>query len=392
MDHQGRLKKLQQVIKEQGWEGVILFYSRDIYYFSGTAQPGYLMVRPDDFRLFVRSGLEFALAQSSLPPEGIVAERSLEAACGQMFPGEGGGQAVGTELDLLPVSQARFFEKALGARQLQECSPALLNLRMVKEPEEIACLKEAGSAAHAGHSAALEALKPRVTELELAAAVENAQRLAGHEGMYFFRPLDVVMSRGPLASGPNLSRISGVIFSITGTGLSAAVPAGPSRRALAPGDLVLIDIPPCIRGYHADQTRMYCLGQPPDRVALGHERLRAVADRLTADLRPGMTAGDAYEMAIDEASARGVLDSFMRFPTGVKAHFVGHGIGLEVSEPPLLAKEGREVLRQDMALALEMHLMSEDGVTLKLEDTVVLTDNGCRLLTVSPREIGTPVP
>jgi Xaa-Pro aminopeptidase len=71
-----------------------------------------------------------------------------------------------------------------------------------------------------------------MTELELAAAVENAHRLAGHEGIFFIRQPDFFMSRGPITSGPNLFKISGVVYTITGVGLSSSVPAGPSQRKM----------------------------------------------------------------------------------------------------------------------------------------------------------------
>ena len=77
----------------------------------------------------------------------------------------------------------------------------------------------------------------------------------------------------------------------------------------------------------------------------------------------------------------------MAFASKVKAHFVGHGIGLELNEPPLLARKGDTVLKEGMVLAIEMHVMEPDGLTMKLEDTVHLTAQGARLLTLSPREL-----
>ena len=224
-------------------------------------------------------------------------------------------------------------------------------------------------------------------KLELAAVVENAHRLAGHDGAIYLRPPDVIMARGPLASGPNLREISGVVFSITGRGLNPAWPTGPSRRVIQAGDLVLIDIPPCVNGYHADQTRMYCAGRPPEDVLSLYDRLLAVADYLILNLRPGLTAGQAYLMAETRAGDLGLGDSFMRFPSGARAHFVGHGLGLELNEPPLLVRGSGEVLRADMVLTVEMHVMETEGYPLKIEDTILLTVNGARLLTKSPREM-----
>ncbi|MBI4777269.1 MAG: aminopeptidase P family protein [Deltaproteobacteria bacterium] len=387
MNHIERVSALQDAIRDQGWAGVVLFYSRDVFYYAGTGRPSYLAVLPHDYALFARSGFECGLGHGSFPSERTFSARSLTEVCSIMFPGDGRTQTVGSELDIMTVHQARSFHKALGHRRLVDASPLLMRRRMVKDPEEIACVEKACEAAHCGHKAALTHLRPGVTELELSAAVENAQRLAGHEGIFFFRQPGVFMSRGPMASGPNISEVSGVIFAITGVGLSAAVPAGPSLRSIQQGDLVLIDIPPCVQGYHADQTRMYCAGEATDRAQSLYQRLRGVADHMIENLRPGITAGDAYLMAVEKAADLGIGESFLRFPSGQKAHFVGHGIGLEISEPPLLSRSDKTMLEQGMVLAIEIHLMERDGTTLKLEDTVCIEKSGCRVLTKSPRDI-----
>jgi Xaa-Pro dipeptidase len=382
-----RIANARARLEADNLAGCILFYSRDVLYYTGTAQPAWLILRPDDYRLFVRSGMEFTARESWLPPDRITRERSLSAAAREMFPGEGRGRDIGTELDLLPVLQAPVFQKAVGGRRLVDFSPAVLEQRGIKAEEEVEVIREACAAAAAGHEAAVEFLSSNAekTELALAAAVENAHRLAGHEGLFFMRQADFVMGRGPLASGPNLREISGVVFTITGRGLSAAVPAGASRRPLKRGELILIDIPTCIKGYHADQTRMYCLGRPPHHAVDLYDRLLELADGLLESIRPGLTCDQVYGMARREAGRLGIEDSLLRFPTGIQAHFVGHGLGLELNEPPLIAGGRSDELMANMVLALELHVMDRDGITLKLEDTFLLSETGCRLLTSSPR-------
>lgn len=95
----------------------------------------------------------------------------------------------------------------------------------------------------AGHKAVLSTLIEGVSELEVAAAVENAHRLAGHEGIFFIRQPDIFMSRGPISSGPSFFGTSGVVYTISGVGVSPSVPAGPSKRKIVGGDLVMVDIP-----------------------------------------------------------------------------------------------------------------------------------------------------
>jgi len=165
------------------------------------------------------------------------------------------------------------------------------------------------------------------------------------------------MSRGPLASGPNLRRTSGTLYTLSGTGLSSAVPTGPSRRIINNRDLVLIDIPACIEGYHADQSRIYVVGETPPRVAVLFEKLREVADHIIRNMRPGIVLKDLFHEALSKAGSIGLKGSFMRFDNGSRAHFIGHGIGLEINEPPLLSATSDIVVSPGMTIALELHLM-----------------------------------
>jgi len=385
--YERRVNHLQEVLRGRGLAGAILFQSRDIFYYTGTAQPSYFVVLPNNHMLFVRKGYEFARRECGLEAERIVSETNIEAICQQMFPGGGAREKLGTELDVLTVLQSRRLSRALGGRELVDVSGDVLNQRMIKDPKEIESIKKACCALHAGHMATVSCLRAGMSELELAANVENAQRLAGHEGIFFMRLPDFVMSRGPLASGPNLRQTSGTVYTITGIGLSSAVPAGPSHRIMEPGDLVLVDIPACVEGYHADQSRMYAVGRIPEGALDLFYRLREVSDFLFNSLSPGMTTGEAFALAEGRSMELDLGPAFMGFESQANAYFVGHGIGLELNEPPLLVRQGNVLLESGMVLAIEMHVMVPGGLTVKLEDTVHLTQEGVQVLTTSPREL-----
>jgi len=382
-----RIQQLQETIKDRRLAGAVLFHSRDVLYYTGTAQPAYLVVLPDDYLLFVSRGYDFAQRDCGLAAERMVAEGKIDQICRRMFPGPGAGERVGTEFDLLTVPHARRLQEALRGRELVDIAPEVLHQRMAKDLSEIDSIRKACAAVHAGHEAVLAHLKPGLSELELSAHVEGAQRLAGHEGMIFLRTTDPVMGRGCLGSGPNLKETSGTVYTLTGIGLSSAVPVGASRRLIEAGDLVLVDIPACIEGYHADQSRTYALGRAPERAVELFRRLREVSDLLMERVRPGISCGEMVALAFSRAEDLGLAESFMRFQRGTKAHFIGHGIGLEVNEAPLITRNNETILRPGTTLALEIHVMDPEGITVKLEDTLYLTEEGLQLLTLSPREL-----
>lgn len=387
MGHEDRLKILQDKIKELQLCGALLFYSRDVLYYTGTAQPSYLVVLPQEYFLFVRSGLEFALNDVFIPKDRIKEERRLENIHKLIFSKRHSTNKIGTELDLLPAKQLYDFKKAFPEYEFFDVSPFILEQRQIKDVSEINKLEKACEAIDAGHEAVLSVLREGITELELAAAVENAHRLAGHEGIFFIRQPDFFMGRGPISSGPNLFKISGVVYSITGVGLSPSVPAGPSRRSISKGDLIIVDIPTLVEGYHADQTRTYVLGKANQKIKTMYNRLKEISDYLIEKIKPGLKCGEIYQMAIEKSKALKVPDVFLNFGRGRRSLMIGHGIGLELNEPPILTLYDDSKISENLVVALDMHMMDENVGVVKLEDMVLITNSRNQILTKSPRDL-----
>ena len=386
MEH--RIRALQQRLAAGGLDAALLVYSRDVLYYTGTAQPSCLAVTPNDYTLYVRSGFDFALRDVFIPRERLAEERRLEKVLAGLLTGLAGKPPrVGAELDIVTAEQLEALRKAAPGVEFVNVSPVTLEQRKVKEPAEIGKLRRACDAIHAGHEAVLATLREGVTELELAAAVENAHRLAGHEGVFFIRLPDFFMSRGPIGAGPNLSQISGVVYTITGVGLSPAVPAGPSRRPIGRGETVVVDIPTLVEGYHADQTRTYCIGKAGQDVHALYNDLTAVADHLVGALRPGMTGRDVYRLARQKAGELGREAEFMSFGAGKASRILGHGIGLELNEPPILSEHDTSAIPEGCVVALDLHMMPEAGGVVKLEDMVLDGRAGYEILTKTPRRL-----
>lgn len=386
--HHNRILVLQDHIRQRGLAAAFLHLSRDIYYYTGTAQPGWLVVTPDRVHLFLRSGLGFALGQSTLAPDQISRESNLARIIAAMVSGDTSKLSFGAELDVMTVPQFQKLQASLGTDAITDISPLILSQRMVKDQSEIATIRKAAVALDAGHRAAMQHWRAGISELDASAIVENGQRRAGHEGVYFVRQPDFTMGRGPLASGDRIKQISGVVFTLSGTGLSAAIPAGASHKKIDPGDLVIVDIPTCVEGYHGDQTRTYSFGPPDSRVQNLYRALRQTADLLIGDISPAMTSGDIFEKACFHAENQGIGDLFLMFPDQGRAHFVGHGVGLDLNEPPFLSKGSRDAIRAGMVLAIELHLFDPQIGMVKLEDMIAVHAGTCQILTLSPREIG----
>jgi Xaa-Pro aminopeptidase len=233
------------------------------------------------------------------------------------------------------------------------------------------------------HAAMCAFIRPGIAEHELAGEVERALRRAGHDGVVFQRRWDAKLAmEGAIASGPDLSTISRGPVTITGVGLSEAFPMGASTRRLERGDLVNIDLGLNRAGYHGDMARTYAVGELPD----GIERLagicRELQDVALAAVRPGVAAHEVYDATLEAAGRLGVEDVFQG-----GGPYIGHSIGLELDEPPVLGPGVETPIEAGMILAIEPKLISPAFGALNIEDDVVVTADGCEVLGDLPRAV-----
>ncbi len=384
-----RIEVLQKSLLDAGVDVALLCYSKSLYYYSGTTQPSFLIVTPEDFDLLVLKGMEHVAYESWLPGKKISEAKSgFKDITGVLKRLEVTGGALGMEMDVTP---AVFYLRMAGAFpqfKIIDVSKIILEQRKIKDAWELKCMREACRIVHAGHERILEILREGMTEIELSAEIEDAHRRAGHEGLYFHRQFDFFMGRGVLASGEDLSRIAGKVQSITGMGLSPAVPLGASRRTIKRGDMIVVDIPTLYKGYHSDQSRTYVIGKAPVACLDLYQGMKEISDRTIQHLRPGVSCADLYETALSVARETGMEPFYMRLAGNPEIlPFIGHGIGLEVNELPLLSRNNRDVIREGVVTTLEIEMWKSEREVVKLEDTIAVHADGAEILTLSPRDL-----
>ena len=382
-----------------GIDAALLLHPRDVLYYAGTVRPAALSVTQRDAVLLVRRGLEWARLETSItrvkPMEGFAA---LVETC--RGPGLDGG-VLGTELDVVSVHVYHRLTQSLEADaqrrkgagwSVVDVSPLVLAQRAVKDEEEIAVLRRAAAIADIGQAAVPRTAAGGLSELALAAEVEAAMRRAGHEG---FQPLRYPEARGAgvlMMSGPHLSIRGGHGLVVTGAGLSPAMPYGPSTRRLRKGDLVVLDVGATCDGYTSDEARTYVVGPATAAQDALVQVTSAAQDAVFAALRPGVSSGDLLAAA-EEVVARGAPPHFCAGSLTLPG-FVGHGLGLEIDEPPVLWRREETLMQQGMVLAIEVEVsVPASGWMAKLEDAVVILADGCQVLTKAPRrllELGAP--
>jgi Xaa-Pro aminopeptidase len=258
---------------------------------------------------------------------------------------------------------------------------------MVKSPEEIAVFTRAGWVMEQLPEMVRRAFRPGMTELELSAALEFGLRLQGHGTLFRCRREGVEMSAyGVCAAGERT--LAGTKFEgvCGGAGLSPAVPYGASAAVIERGAPIVIDFGFVLEGYILDQTRMACWGEPRPEVSRAFHAMRVVQQAILDAMQPGTLWEEVYRVAISMAAAQGYADVFM----GVdheQVKFVGHGVGLEIDEPPFLAPKMPYPLEAGMVVAVEPKVALPAIGVVGIEDTVVIRAAGPEFLTVCPQEM-----
>ncbi len=379
-----RLTELVASMAGVGMDAALLLHHRDILYYANTVRPAALLVSPGEAILFVRRGLEQARQEATVAR--VEPMRGFSDVAGAMAGIGASGGTLGTEMDLISARLYRRLRETFPDWELADISPQVLAQRTIKDEAEIAAARSAAAVADAGHAAAARTIAPGVSELELAAGVEAALRRAGHEG---FQPLRHPGARGAgvlLMSGEHLTVRGGHGLVITGAGLGPAMPYGPSRRVLQAGDLVVVDIGSTYAGYTGDESRTFVVGEATAEQRALFDVARAAEEAVLAALRPGRPVADLYPLA-EKVIAGGAPPYFAPGSLALPG-FVGHGIGLELDEPPVLWPRVETDVQAGMVLAVEIEVNAlERGTMVKLEDSVLVRADGCELLTETEREL-----
>jgi Xaa-Pro aminopeptidase len=382
-----RIREFQKRLGDTAVDAVLLNYSKSAYYFTGTTQPSFLIVSPNEYHLLINKGIEHVPAETWLPHDSF-SPGGFEGIL-QILKRFGiNGGVIGMELDVLPVALYFRITGMLPEFRIVDVSRAVLEQRKIKDETELAHLRQAARILHTGHVRTMNVLRDGMTEFELTCEIEDAHRRAGHEGQYFNRQWDFFMGRGVLASGENLSRIAGKVQSISGTGLSSAIPLGASTRVIRRGDMVVTDIPTLYRGYHSDQSRTYVVGKAPAVCRELYQGMREIADRTIAFLKPGVTCDDIYRQTFSIAREIGMEPYYLRLGGNPKPlPFVGHGVGLEVNELPLLSKGNLDIIQAGTVVTLEIEMWKSPIEVVKVEDTIAVHSEGAEILTITPRDL-----
>lgn len=350
----GALK--QFAFHEKGFEGFLIFNWANLLYFAGFPGAVSLLISRDGESTIYVYGVNYEQAKAEgkgFRVELVKRDENLMAKIAEKVKD---CKIKKLAVDALSIESWRALAKAIGSEEGLETNNSFIQeLRKVKDEKEIALMRKAGELTSEGVKAAYEVLALGMKEYEVAAEIEYAMRKRGSYGTAF----ETLVASGSRSAFPH---------------------GGCSDREIREGDLVVVDVGATYKFYRSDMTRTLVAGKPSEKQKKLYQIVKTAQEKAFEAIKPNVKAKDVDAVARKMIEAAGYGEYFV--------HGLGHGVGLEVHEPPTLSTDSKEVLAVGNVVTDEpgIYVVGYGGV--RIEDTVLVQKNGAEKLTNGPYTLG----
>jgi Xaa-Pro aminopeptidase len=367
----GRLDRLRSLLVDAGpdgrpVEGLLVTTPANIRWLTGFSGSAGLLLVTAGRAVLTTDGRYRTQSAEQLAEAGVASDVDVEIGGVQaqreaLRRGAAGLSEVGLEAEHVTWSSQRSWAELLAPVSLVPTRGLVEQLRLVKDPGEVARMARAASIADEALAAVLPLLAGagtgagELTEARFAAALDHAMRERGAED----RAFETIVASGENSAKPH---------------------ARPGRRLIRPGDPVVVDFGAVFEGYRSDMTRTFCVGGPPTGELARVFQVVAESQRVgVARVEPGVTAGAVDQACREAIAASGWAERF--------EHGTGHGVGLDIHEGPSVGPGSTAILEPGTVVTVEpgVYLPGTGGV--RIEDTLVVTEHGSRPLTRFPKEV-----
>ncbi len=347
-----RVEELRKQMTKEKLDGYIVFDPKNVYYFTGfkdisNATLGLIIPVEDELNLWTYP-LSYTLAK----------EEVKNCVVNKVESGEKLYQKVAEKIedigftalgfDKMSVDEYLMFSNTIPRVKLNPKSDFVLSLRGVKSREEIKLIKEAAKLADIGAECGMEIVKSGMHEYEVAAEIEYEMRRNGSEGVAF----ETLVASGPRSALPH--------------GVSTS-------RIIKNGEFVIMDLGAIYQGYRSDITRTLIVGQPSDKQKKIFEIVLKAQEIAFQKIRSGINGRDVDAAGREFIKKSGYGNNFI--------HGLGHGVGLEVHDPPRLSPSSKDVLMAGNIITDEPGIYIEGYGGVRIEDMVLVKEESAELLT-----------
>lgn len=373
-------RRFVEAMVRNGVDAALVTSLVNLYYFTGEVFSGYLYITSsgDFYRFLKRDSVDkkdydFTIRKPEQIPD-ILKEEGLEEASVLML-----------EFGEMSHSDYVRLEKVFSADKIVDSTPLLRSLRSIKSPWEIEQIKKSAFMQAEICSLVPEIYKKGMTDIELQSEIEMAMRKRGSIGCFRAFGSFMEIHMGSLLAGDNAAAPSPYDFALGGRGVHPAMPLGACGMKLEEGMAVMVDMAGNYTAYMSDMTRTFSVGKLTEKAYKAHSVSVEIGLAMMDSAKPGTPCSDIYKNALSIVEKEGLTDCFMG--KNLQAGFVGHGVGLQINELPVLAPRSSEVLMEGMTFAFEPKFVIDGVGAVGVENTFVVTEENVEKITVYPEGI-----
>lgn len=376
-----RRDKIRVLMAQHSVDAALITCNVNLFYTCGRIVSGYLYLPLNQPAwLFVKrpGGLEGEHVRALRKPEQLP---ELLQECGLSMP-----VRLMLEGDELPYREYERLAACFPDAEVLPCGTELIRqARSVKTELEMEMFRRSAASHARAYSQIPSVWREGMTDRQLSIEIERLMRQEGCLGLFrvFGRSMEIFM--GSVLAGDNAAVPSPYDFALGGKGLDESLPGGVDGTLLHPGQSVMVDMGGNFYGYMCDMTRVFSVGRLPQKAYDAHQVCLEVQEAVAAAARPGVLCEDLYNIGISVVQKAGLADCFMG--TVQQARFIGHGVGLEINESPVIAPRIRLELEPGMVFALEPKVVLPGVGAVGVENTWAVTAEGVEKLTQCPEEI-----
>jgi len=348
-----RVAAARELLQRFDIDALLVSDMKDIRYLSEfTGSEGLLLLAGTETILLVDSRYT-AQAQAETIGCTVFEYREKKTALASLLS-EHGLRSLGIQAERVSVSFFNELVKNLPTVRLVQLGAEIALLRVIKDEQEITRLEKVARIASDALIDTLQTIQPGDTERDIALRLEFAMRTAGVDDKAF----DFIVASGERGALPHGRATS---------------------KSLCHGELITIDFGALLDGYNSDETVTVALGEPNDQQRQIYQIVKDAHDRAFEAVRPGVRFKDIDSVAREYITQKGYGDYF--------GHGLGHGVGLDVHEKPVLSFRSEDVVHEGMVFTIEPGIYLPGWGGVRIEDLVVATSDGCRLLSRVPKDL-----
>jgi len=375
-----RWKAIQKEMTQKGADGCLLADNVNLFYVADRVYSGYFYLPKEGNPLFFVKrpiGLEGENVFYIRKPEQI-AEILLQQDIA--LP-----QALMLELDEMPYNDIVRLQFIFRPTETLNATTAVRSVRAIKSEYEIGQMRHSAQLHAACYAQVPKLYKPGMTDIDFSIEIERLFRRQGALGHFRVFGQSMELFMGSVIAGDNADNPSPYDFAMGGGGLHNSLPVSTNGSVMMLGTTVMVDMGGTFTAYMSDMTRVFSIGRVSPLAYKAHQVALEIQSDIEAMAKPGVATCDLYNRAKELVKKHELMPYFMGHSQ--QAGFIGHGIGIQINESPVLAPRSKDELKEGHIFALEPKFVIPGVGAVGIENSFVVHKTGIEKLTILNEEI-----